>query len=143
MAFIMLLLLLVAYTFAIVAMNLFESYTKSGDTSLVYGDYWSSLGNSLMSLFQLLTLDQWDVINQELTKYSDATGTAIFIILWVMLGAFIFRNIFVGVMVQNFDRISESLKERKAEYMKAKKFDKMRKKLNKELQVQGNIQKSL
>ncbi|KAJ3105736.1 Golgi apparatus membrane protein TVP23 A [Phlyctochytrium bullatum] len=64
------------------------------------------------------------------------------IILLVWLGAFIFRNIVVGVMVNNFDKISENLKEEKAENEKMKRFEKMRRKLNKELAVQGNLRKS-
>ena len=41
--------------------------------------------------------------------------------------------------VNNFGKISAELKEKKAEYMKAKKFERMRKRLNKELAVQTNI----
>jgi cation channel sperm-associated protein 2 len=61
----------------------------------------------------------------------------------MLLGAFIFRNVFVGVMVNNFDKMSEQLKEQEVESAKAKRFEKMRKKLNRELAVQGNIQKSI
>lgn len=44
------------------------------------------------------------------------------------------------IKVTQFDKISESLKEKQAEYVKAKKFQQMRKRLNKELAVQTNIQ---
>ncbi len=47
------------------------------------------------------------------------------------------------VMVQNFDRISDSIKEQKAAELKQKKFNKLRQKLNVELAVQNDIQKSM
>ena len=115
-----------------------------------------------MSLFQLLTLDQWDLINRDLRRITDPVWSQIYIISWVWLGAFIFRGIFVGgrlfcwtvnfrvyknnntlVIIQNFDRISESIKEQKVAEIKQKKFNKMRQKLNMELAIQGNIQRSM
>jgi cation channel sperm-associated protein 2 len=51
-----------------------------------------------MSLFQLMTLDAWDPINKDLYRVVDPVWSQLYIISWVWLGAFIFRNIFVGVM---------------------------------------------
>ncbi len=103
----------------------------------------SSVGNALMSLFQLLTLDQWDLINRDLRRITQAVWSQIYIISWVWLGAFIFRGIFVGVIIQNFDRISDSIKEQKMAEMKQIKFNKLRQKLNMELNLQNHIQKSM
>ncbi|KAI8804223.1 Ion transport protein-domain-containing protein [Cladochytrium replicatum] len=143
MAFIMLLIIIVAYIFAVTGVNLFESYTESTLPNLQFQYTFSNIGQSLMTLFQLLTFDQWDTILREINTVCDPGFATIFIISWVFLGGFIFRNVFVGVMVSTFDKISENLKEQKKEYQKLKKFDKMRRKLNKELAVQGNVQKSM
>ncbi|KAJ3085986.1 Cation channel sperm-associated protein 2 [Quaeritorhiza haematococci] len=139
-AFVMLMILLVAYVYGIMAVNFYEGYTKSTRTDLKYQYAFANLGNSMMTLFQLLTLDQWDGMNRDISKVADPVVSNVFIISWVWLGAFIFRNVFVGVMVNNFDQISDTLKEQKAEYTKQRKFEKLRKKLNKELAVQGNLQ---
>ncbi|KAJ3194688.1 hypothetical protein HK101_002162 [Irineochytrium annulatum] len=143
MTYIMVLVVIVAYTYSIVAVYLFRPFTLSNDHGLTYKTAFADIGQSLMTLFQLLTLDQWDSINKEVLKYADPVLTELYIISWVWLGAFVFRNIFVGVMVNNFDKISVELKEQKAEYEKSKKFEKLRRKLNKELAVQGNIQRSI
>jgi cation channel sperm-associated protein 2 len=98
-------------------------------------------------------------------KVIDPVWAELYVISWVWLGAFVFRNIFIGVMgkrsflrliivtwtltqcmdllVNNFDKISDTLKEQEAEHIKMKQFEKMRRKLNKELAVQGNIQRSM
>ncbi len=46
-------------------------------------------------------------------------------------------------MVQNFDRISDSIKQQREAQMKLKKLNRLRQKLNLELNVQNNIQKSI
>lgn len=141
MAFIMLLLILVAYIFAIIAVNLFEPYTHSHLPGLMFQDYFNNIMNSFASLFILLTLDRWSEVNKDLILVTDPISTYIYIITWVWLGAFIFRNIFVGVMVNNFDKISSEMKEKQKEYVKAKKLQKMRRRLDKELQTaQGTLQ---
>ncbi len=142
MSYILMLWLIVAYIYAVFAVNIYRGYTKSPLAPERYYEYFDSLGSALMSLFQLITLDEWDNINRAFAKLANPVLSNFFIISWVFLGAFIFRNIFVGVMVNQFEKISSSLKEKKAEYIKAKKFEKMRKRLNKELAVQGNIHKS-
>lgn len=58
----------------------------------------STLGNALVTLFQLFTLDHWYDILRDLIKVADAITAKIYIILWICIGAFIFRNIFAGIM---------------------------------------------
>ena len=62
------------------------------------------LDQAFVSLFQLLTLDQWNVIYNSLLQHSDLPLPLVtaFIVSWVWLGAFVFRNIFVGVIVRGF-----------------------------------------
>ena len=58
----------------------------------------SSLPNALITLFQLFTLDQWYKIYNDLIKVSSMAFTCTYIILWVWIGSFVFRNLFVGIM---------------------------------------------
>ena len=52
----------------------------------------------MITLFQLFTLDQWYKIYNDLTKVSSVAFTCIYILLWVWIGSFVFRNLFVGIM---------------------------------------------
>ncbi len=51
-----------------------------------------------MTTFQLLTFDDWLNISADLTKKINSAVVYIYIISWVFLGGFVFRNVFVGVM---------------------------------------------
>lgn len=52
----------------------------------------------MVTLFQLFTLDHWYDILRDLIKVVDPITVEIYIILWICIGAFIFRNIFAGIM---------------------------------------------
>ena len=65
---------------------------------LYYLCYFSSLLNAMITLFQLFTLDQWYKIYNDLTKVSSVAFTCTYILLWVWIGSFVFRNLFVGIM---------------------------------------------
>ena len=58
----------------------------------------SSLPKALLTLFQLFTLDQWVEIHSDLVAVSNRAFTSTYILLWVWVGAFLFRNLFVGIM---------------------------------------------
>jgi cation channel sperm-associated protein 2 len=52
----------------------------------------------MMSIFQILTFDDWYTMTKELSASVNAVVSQIYILSWIFLGAFIFRNIFVGVI---------------------------------------------
>ena len=60
-----------------------------------------------VSLFQMLTFDQWYKIYQELKVSAPEGLVTIFSVSWVWIGGFVFRNIFVGVMVRGFDQATQ------------------------------------
>jgi len=45
--------------------------------------------------------------------------------------------------VNNFDKINDEMNEQRADLIKTKRFEHMRKKLNEELRIQGNINTSM
>ncbi|KAI9209050.1 Ion transport protein-domain-containing protein [Polychytrium aggregatum] len=140
MAMIMLLVGLVAYMYAVIGIHLYAGSDTPNNTS-PFANAFVNVESSMRTLFQLITLDSWDPINRYLATVADPVISQIFVISWVWLGAFIFRNIFVGVMVHNFDKISDKLKSEREEMSRLKKYEKMRRKLNKELEIQGNLQR--
>ncbi|XP_071794192.1 cation channel sperm-associated protein 2-like [Asterias amurensis] len=109
MTFIMLLLLLFAYIFAIAGVIFFDNYTRSDRQDLLYKDSFSTITNALITLFQLFTLDQWYKVLMDMWKVTDRFFTTFYIMLWICIGSFIFRNIFVGIMVNNFQSIRNDL----------------------------------
>ena len=104
---IMLLLFMLMYIYAVVACQIFEEFTMIAEsTPGLPAEKFSQLEQAFVSLFQLLTLDQWHSIYDTLLTHSGlpAAVTTVFIVSWVWLGAFIFRNIFVGVIVKGFQK---------------------------------------
>ena len=75
--------------------------------------YCSTLGNALVTLFQLFTLDHWYDILRDLIKVVDSITVKIYIILWICIGAFIFRNIFAGIMGECIFNVIEMFLDRR------------------------------
>lgn len=109
-----------AYIFAVIGVIFFESFATSQQKNLQYRKsfryifyvanmqhffYISNLPNALITLFQLFTLDQWYNIYTDITSVSSKAFTCTYILLWVWVGAFVFRNLFVGIMGKNFMQV--------------------------------------
>ncbi|XP_072889191.1 cation channel sperm-associated protein 2-like [Hemitrygon akajei] len=111
MTFILLLVLIFAYTFAIIGVSLFRSYTESSNPGRVYKTAFVDILHTLQTLFQLLTLDHWHSLLLDISEVEevDKLASSIYIIFWILIGAFIFRNIIVGIMVSNFQTIRKDL----------------------------------
>ncbi|XP_041966141.1 cation channel sperm-associated protein 2-like isoform X2 [Alosa alosa] len=129
MSFIFLLLLVFAYIFAVVGVILFQAYTRSDVSGLTYHDSFKDIMNSFITLFILFTLDHWYAILADTRKVPemDPNICGVYIILWLIIGAVIFRNIFVGILVNNFQSIRQDLSrevqqienQQKADHFKA------------------------
>eukprot|EP00002_Diphylleia_rotans_P013835 TRINITY_DN2693_c0_g2_i3.p1 TRINITY_DN2693_c0_g2~~TRINITY_DN2693_c0_g2_i3.p1 ORF type:complete len:421 (+),score=83.24 TRINITY_DN2693_c0_g2_i3:50-1312(+) len=109
MAFIMLLLCMIIYLYSVFALNLFYDYSQSEDKSLKFQHDFGSIGDAIITLFHLLTLDQWFYIHNDVKRVSSPVLTTFFFISWVFIGAFVFRNIFIGVMVKHFEMVSSAV----------------------------------
>ena len=114
MAFIMVLLFAVAYIFAIIAVSLFQPTIDAVDPQYFAAYYrsFSTLHDAILTLFQLFTLDQWYRVYRAAASVIEPemqVALMIYIILWIWLGAFIFKNIIVGIIVENFEVISAQL----------------------------------
>ncbi|CAG7818997.1 unnamed protein product [Allacma fusca] len=109
LAFITVLMLLFFYIFAIIGITMCDRFTKTHITNLYYVHRFENLGFACLTLFQIFTIDHWFPILTELMQVMDARVACVYILTWLLLGTFIFKNIFAGVMVNNFQNIREEL----------------------------------
>ena len=68
----------------------------------MYIDYklllYRTLPHTMVTLFQLFTFDAWFNLYNEIAMVSNKVLTGLYILLWIWIGAFVFRNLFVGIM---------------------------------------------
>ncbi|KAM4829140.1 cation channel sperm-associated protein 2 [Thomomys bottae] len=113
MTFLLMLMLIFFYIFAVTGVYFFEEYSRSSREDLEYNMYFSDLPNSLVTVFILFTLDHWYAVLQDIWKVPESSRliSSIYVILWLLLGSIIFRNIIVAMMVTNFQNIRNELNE--------------------------------
>lgn len=113
MAFILVLLAFLFYVFAVSGIFFFESYTHSDRMDLTYNMYFMDMPNALVTIFILFTMDHWYALLQDSWKVPEINKviSGIYICLWLLIGAFIFRNLFVAIMTTNLKNIRSDLSE--------------------------------
>ncbi|RNA08587.1 cation channel sperm-associated 2 [Brachionus plicatilis] len=100
------LLFIFTFIFSNMGFTLFDK--KTVENSENSSDYFTSIFESSITLFAIMTLDQWWKILTNTESSSSFTKTLYFIS-WVLLASFIFQNLFTGVMVNNFQEIREEV----------------------------------
>ncbi|XP_064653307.1 cation channel sperm-associated protein 2-like [Lineus longissimus] len=136
MLFIILLLATFVYIMAVAGVIFFDSYSHSQRPGLMFNYNFRTLPSAFACLFQLLTLDRWHDILLEMMQVVDPFGSIFYIIFWVLMGSFVFRNIFVGIMVNNFQSIRADLFHEVMEIQEMKEQTLKIEKLNEELMKQ-------
>ncbi|XP_008580757.1 PREDICTED: cation channel sperm-associated protein 2 [Galeopterus variegatus] len=113
MTSLLMLLLIFFYIFAVTGVYFFENYTRSTREDLEYHMFFSDVLNSLVTVFILFTLDHWYALLQDVWKVPEVSRifSSLYVILWLLLGSIIFRNIIVAMMVTNFQNIRKELNE--------------------------------
>lgn len=109
LGYISLLLLMHMYVFAVVGVMLF------GDNDP--GNF-GNVGNSLLTLFQVITLDNWSVIFREQPQ---TFATAFYFVAYILTGTMIILNLFIGVIINGFDEMRTRLEFEKRARRKASK----------------------
>lgn len=105
MGSIMMLLVLLFYVFAVMATKLF------GET---HGETFGSIGASMLSLFQVMTLDAWsDGLMRPMMEQHPYAW--LFFIPFVLASAFIVLNLFIGVVVSALETERDAERMRKQE----------------------------
>ncbi|XP_044308779.1 cation channel sperm-associated protein 2 [Varanus komodoensis] len=128
MAFILVLLLFFLYVFAVSGIFFFESYSRSDRDDLTFNMYFTDMPNSLVTVFILFTMDHWYALLQDTWKVPEINKviSGLFVCLWLLIGAFIFRNLFVAIMVTNFQNIRSDLSEEVHQIETQKQADKFK-----------------
>lgn len=93
---VVLLMAAIFYIYAIIGFQLFHEHDPV---------HWESLGMSLLTLFRIVTLEDWtDVMYtaMEISPYM-----CFYFVTFVVIGTFVFVNLFVAVMLKNADKIHD------------------------------------
>jgi voltage-gated sodium channel len=90
------------YVFAVVATNLFGA---------AFGDWFGSIGRSMYTLFQIMTLESWSmgIVRPVMERYPYAWA---FFIPFILIATFTMLNLFIGVIVSAIQSQEEALQEK-------------------------------
>jgi voltage-gated sodium channel len=104
MGSIVLLMLLIFYVFAVMATKLFGA---------TQGEAFGSLGASLFTLFQLMTLDDWANIVKPAME--ESPYALVFFLPFIIVSTFVVLNLFIGVIVESIQTLRDQRIEVSAE----------------------------
>jgi len=98
---IMLLMSIIFYIYGVAGYHLFHAHDP---------EHWRSLGMSLLTLFRIVTLEDWtDVMYTAMEMHPFAW---VYFVSFVIVGTFVVINLFIAVVINNLDDAkTESLKE--------------------------------
>ncbi len=96
MVHIVILLGIIVYMYAVVGHSLFHEHDPAR---------WGTLGVSILSLFQVVTLDDWTAILDTATELEPLAW--IYFVSFVVVATFVGINLFVAVVVKNMDEVNE------------------------------------
>ena len=94
MAHILILLCIVIYLYAVYGHSLLKEHDP---------EHWGTLGNAILSLFQVLTMDGWSEIMQTALKF--APFAWVYFVSFVIISTFIGANLFIAVVMGSFDEV--------------------------------------
>ena len=92
MGHVIMLMSVIFYIYAITGVHLFAEADP---------DHWGSLGASLLTLFQLVTLEGWVELME--TVMETNPWAWIFFVSFVLLGTFVILNLFIAVVINNLE----------------------------------------
>ena len=96
MIHIVVLMSLMVYIYAIIGYQLFHEHDP---------EHWRNLGISLLSLFRVVTLEDWTDIMYKAMEYHPLTW--IYFVSFVVFGTFVVINLFIAVVINNLDEAKQ------------------------------------
>ncbi len=103
MGYVSLLLALMFYIYAVTGIHLFGQRAPQ---------YFGSLPVALMSLFQMITLDNWsDLFNA--AQGAGPVAAAAYFVSFILLGTMIMLNLFIGIIMSSMSEVHAELDEQK------------------------------
>lgn len=103
MGYVSLLLALLFYIYAVVGVHLF------GDSDADFG----SLSTALLTLFRIVTLDNWGDIFNRAIMHAPVAEVAIFFVTFIVLGTMIILNLFIGIIMNSMSEMHAEIEEGK------------------------------
>lgn len=107
MAYVMLLLCLHFYAYGVIGTDLFGVYSPNS---------FGSLGTSLLTLFQVVTGDGWSDVMRSVERNAShipLVGIALYFVSFIVIGAMIFLNLFIGVITNEIAELKAEDDRRK------------------------------
>lgn len=102
------LLMIVFYTFGVIGVNLFGG---------LYPEYFGTLGKSLFTLFQIMTLESWSsAIARPLMEGAPFAG--IYFISFILIATYTTLNIFIAIVVNTMNELSLKDLQEEEEHIK-------------------------
>lgn len=103
MGYVSLLLTLLFYIYAVAGIHLFGTYDPKN---------FGSLPVAFLSLFRLVTLDNWaDLFNAQL-PYVPGVKVAIYFVTFIIFGTMIILNLFIGIIMNSMSEMHAEIAER-------------------------------
>ena len=96
MLHIVVLMSLMVYVYAIIGYQLFHKHDP---------EHWRNLGVSILSLFRILTLEDWTDIMYKAMDYHPLTW--MYFVSFVVFGTFVVINLFIAVVINNLDEAKQ------------------------------------
>ena len=96
MLHIVVLMSLIVYVYAIIGYQLFHEHDP---------EHWRNLGISLLSLFRVVTLEDWTDIMYKAMELHPLTW--MYFVSFVVLGTFVVINLFIAVVINNLDEAKQ------------------------------------
>ena len=91
---VIMLMSIVVYIYAIMGYHLFHEHDPA---------HWGSLGQALLTLFNMTTLDNWTaVMNAAMERYQFAW---VYFVSFVVIGTFIVVNMFIAIIINSLDEV--------------------------------------
>ncbi len=110
MGYVGFLLLILIYIYAILGVSLFSQNDPQ---------HFGSLGKSMLSLFQITTLEGWaDILYQQIraeTPTVPAWGAILYFVTYILLGTMIMLNLFIGIVLNGMQEIQKEAEAEKTE----------------------------
>ncbi|CAD8210431.1 unnamed protein product [Paramecium octaurelia] len=98
--YILLLMIIFIFIFTLLGMSFFGgqlTYTPSREN-------FDNLQSSFLVVFQVLTLENWNSLLYELLLQPlSPVITMIYLVLWIMIGNYVFLNLFLAILLENFE----------------------------------------
>lgn len=96
--YVFLLLLMYFYIYAVLGVDFFRND----------GDEFDSVPAALLTLFRVVTFDDWAALMKDLMKQHSPVGVALYFVSFIFFGAMIFLNLFIGIITSELAELREA-----------------------------------